>query len=44
MSKIGDLIVRMKLQYEDYKKGLKNASAETKGFAGTLGKLCAAQN
>ena len=39
MSKIGDLIVRMKLQYEDYKKGLKNASAETKGFAGTLGKI-----
>lgn len=39
MSKMGDLIVRLKLQYEDYKKGLKNATADTKGFAGTLGKI-----
>ena len=39
MSKLGDLIVRMRLQYDDYKKGLKNANAETKGFAGTLGKI-----
>lgn len=39
MSKIGDLIVRIKLQYNDYKKGLKNVDAETKGFAGTLGKI-----
>ena len=39
MSKLGDLIVRMRLQYDDYKKGLKNATVETKGFAGTLGKI-----
>lgn len=39
MSKMGDLIVRLKLQYEDYKKGLKKASSETTTFAGTLGKI-----
>lgn len=39
MSKMGDLIVRLKLQYEDYKKGLKKASADTNSFAGTLGKI-----
>ena len=39
MSKLGDLIVRMRLQYDDYKKGLKKADADTKGFAGTLGKI-----
>lgn len=39
MSKLGDLIVRLKLQYEDYKKGLKKASADTNSFGGTLGKI-----
>ena len=39
MSKLGDLIVRLRLQYDDYKKGLKKATAETQGFAGTLGKI-----
>ena len=39
MSKMGDLIVRLKLQYEDYKKGLKKATSETTTFAGTLGKI-----
>lgn len=39
MSKLGDLIVRLRLQYDDYKKGLKKADADTKGFAGTLGKI-----
>lgn len=39
MSKMGDLIVRMKLQYDDYKKGLKKATADTNSFAGTLGKI-----
>lgn len=39
MSKLGDLIVRMRLQYDDYKKGLKKVDADTKGFAGTLGKI-----
>lgn len=39
MGKIGDLIVRLKLQYQDYKAGLKTAEAETKGFAGKMGKL-----
>ena len=39
MSKMGDLIVRLKLQYDDYKKGLKKASADTTTFGGTLGKI-----
>lgn len=39
MSKLGDLIVRLRLQYDDYKKGLKRVDADTKGFAGTLGKI-----
>lgn len=39
MSKLGDLIVRLRLQYDDYKKGLKKADADTKTFAGTLGKI-----
>lgn len=39
MSKIGDLIVRLKLQYQDYQKGLKNATKDTKGFGATLGKI-----
>lgn len=39
MGKIGDLIVRLQLKYEDYKKGLKQAEKDTQGFAGTLGKI-----
>lgn len=39
MSRIGDLIVRMQLKYQDYQKGLKQAEKDTKGFAGTLGKI-----
>ena len=39
MSKIGDLIVRMQLKYQDYQKGLKQAEKETKGFASSLGKI-----
>lgn len=39
MSKIGDLIVRLKLQYQDYQKGLKQADKETKGFANSIGKI-----
>lgn len=39
MSKMGDLIVRLKLQYDDYKKGLKKASADTTSFGGILGKI-----
>ena len=31
--------MRLKLQYEDYKKGLKKATSETTTFAGTLGKI-----
>ena len=38
MGKIGDLIVRLKLQYQDYKAGLKKAEAETKGFSDKLSK------
>lgn len=36
---MGDLIVRLKLQYDDYKKGLKKASSDTNSFANTLGKI-----
>jgi hypothetical protein len=39
MGKIGDLIVRLQLKHEDYKKGLKQAEKDTQGFAGTLGKI-----
>ena len=39
MSKLGDLIVRLRLYYDDYKKGLKKADADTQTFAGTLGKV-----
>ena len=39
MSKIGDLIVRLQLKYQDYQKGLKKAEKDTKGFAATLGKI-----
>ena len=38
MSKIGDLIVRLQLKYQDYEKGLKKAEKDTKGFASNLGK------
>ena len=39
MGKIGDLIVRLQLKHEDYKKGLKQAEKDTKGFSATLGKI-----
>ena len=39
MGKLGDLIVRLQLKHEDYKKGLKQAEKDTKGFASTLGKI-----
>lgn len=39
MSKLGDLIVRMRLQYDDYKRGLKAAEKDTKGFGSALGKM-----
>ena len=39
MSKLGDLIVRLRLHDEDYKKGLKKASRETTTFASTLSKI-----
>lgn len=39
MGKIGDLIVRLQLKHEDYKKGLKQAEKDTQGFAGSLGKI-----
>lgn len=38
MGKIGDLIVRLQLKYEDYKKGLKEAERETKGLGANLNK------
>ena len=38
MSKIGDLIVRLQLKYQDYEKGLKKAEKDTKGFANNLSK------
>lgn len=38
MGKIGDLIVRLKLQSQDYEKGLKKADKETKGFGASLSK------
>ena len=38
MSKLGDLIVRLRLQPEDYEKGLKKADRDTKGFSGKLSK------
>lgn len=38
MGKIGDLIVRLQLKYEDYKKGLKQAEKDTKGFGANLNK------
>lgn len=38
MSKIGDLIVRLQLKYQDYEKGLKKADKDTKGFASGLEK------
>lgn len=42
MSKIGDLIVRLKLQYKDYEKGLKDAEKKTNGFGGKLNKAFSA--
>lgn len=39
MGKLGDLIVRLQLKYDDYKKGLKQAEKDTKGFSATLGKI-----
>lgn len=39
MGKIGDLIVRLKLQYQDYEKGLKKANKSTQGFGATFGKI-----
>lgn len=39
MGKIGDLIVRLQLKHENYKKGLKQAEKDTKGFSATLGKI-----
>ena len=39
MGKIGDLIVRLQLKHDDYKKGLKQAEKDTKGFSATLGKI-----
>lgn len=39
MGKIGDLIVRLQLKYQDYEKGLKKAEKETKGFGAALGKI-----
>ena len=39
MGKIGDLIVRLQLKYQDYEKGLKKAEKDTKGFGTTLGKI-----
>ena len=39
MGKVGDLIVRLKLQYQDYQKGLKKAAEDTKGFSNALGKI-----
>ena len=39
MSKLGDLIVRLKLKYEDYSKGLKSAEKETKKFESSFQKI-----
>lgn len=39
MGKLGDLIVRLQLKHDDYKKGLKEAEKETRGFSATLGKI-----
>lgn len=39
MSKLGDLIVRLRLDHKDYEKGLKKSGKETQGFANTLGKI-----
>ncbi len=38
MGKLGDLIVRLQLKHEDYKKGLKQAEKDTKGFGANLNK------
>jgi hypothetical protein len=36
MGKLGDLIVRLKLKYEDYQKGLKQAEKDTKKFGSSF--------
>lgn len=38
MSKLGDLIVRLKLQHKDYEKGLKGAKQDTDNFSANIGK------
>lgn len=38
MSKLGDLIVRLKLQHKDYQKGLKGAKQDTEDFSASIGK------
>lgn len=38
MGKLGDLIVRLQLKHDDYKKGLKQAEKDTKGFGANLSK------
>ena len=38
MSKLGDLIVRLKLQHKDYEKGLKGAKQDTDNFSVNIGK------
>lgn len=38
MGKLGDLIVRLQLKHDDYKKGLKQAEKDTKGFSANLSK------
>ena len=38
MGKLGDLIVRLKLHYKDYEKGLKEAEKHSKGFGAKLRK------
>ena len=42
MGKLGDLIVRLKLQYKDYEKGLKEAEKKSKGFSANLSKAFSA--
>lgn len=39
MGKLGDLIVRLQLKHDDYKKGLKQAEKDTKGFGAALSNI-----
>lgn len=39
MGKLGDLIVRLRLKRDDYKKGLKEAEKDTQGFSAALTKI-----